>query len=272
MKKYSELILEAAIPRHSFVFRLGIMREFLIYKCGMFDAITKLLRDNSSRKNFNPDYQYPLSILYKTGRYADIENKNGVFYTNRLSAENVNIVLDFDGKWHPVNKLNTNAFDQAELIYDLFTQLGLYEEVSSLSDDDLKKWLVNFNNTSDIYNLIRTNLNFKDYTKWNRKFSADGEIAEDKVRIILESKGCEILYQGGNGDLIDMVYGTDLIVSKDDKIYTVQVKTKEDAAKKAIDSSLGTKKSYSNIDWFISPSGGGMKVFTKGNLGGKMVS
>ena len=268
MKKYSDLILESLLPRNTFVYKLGMLREFLIYKCGMFEAINKLLKDNSTPKNFNSEYQYPLSILYKTGKYQDIKNNGDSFYTDRIS--NFNKVLDESGNWHPVNKLNTNSFDQAELLYDLFNSMGIYEEIGSIQgENDIKNWLVNFKNTNDLYTLIKENLNFKEYTRWNRKNSISGEVAENKVREVLESKGCKVLYQGGDGDVIDMIYGVDLIVSKNDKIYTVQIKTREDAAKKALDS---TNKAYSNIDWFCSPFEFGVKIFTKGNPSGKLVN
>jgi hypothetical protein len=271
MKKYSELILESVLTRPSFVYKLGMSRDFITYECGMFKAINKLVANNSTPKNFNPDYQIGLSLLYKTGKYSDIKDNGGVYSSFKL--DNLTKVLDSSGKWHPVNKLNTNSFDQAELLYDLYKSIGVYDEVGNIqNENDLKKWVMEYNNSVDLYTLIKSNLDFKNYTTWNRKNSALGEIAEDKVRQMLESKGCQVLYQGGDGDFIDMIYGVDLIVSKNGKIYTVQVKNKEDGAKKAIDKSIGGQNSYSNIDWFCSPTDSGIKIFTKGNLDGKDIS
>ena len=269
MKKYSDLILEAAgapLSRNRFVPRVGMLRNFLIYNCGMFDAINQLLKDNSTLKNYNTNYQKPLSYLYQTGKYTDIKDNGGVYSTDKLN--NLSRVLDQKGDWHPVNKLNTNSFDQAELLYDLFNKMGLYNEVGSLqSDMKLKSWLLKFSKENNLYDLIKKNLNFKSYTYWNRKNSLTGEIAENQVREMLVDKGCTILYQGGDGDFIDMIYGTDLIVSKDGKIYTVQVKSKEDAAKSALDGS-----GYANIDWFCSPTDAGIKIFTSKHKEGKEIS
>jgi hypothetical protein len=270
MKKYSNLILESVLTRPSFVYKLGMTREFITYKCGMFEAINKLIAENSTLKNFNPEYQEGLSILHKTGKYKDIINNGGVY--NTVELENLSKVLDSNGKWHPVNKLNTNSFDQAELLYDLYNKLGVYDEVGNIkNDEELKNWVMNYNKSIDLYSLIKNNLDFKSYTKWNRKNSIIGEIAEADVRLMLETKGCQVLYQGGDGDFIDMIYGVDLIVSKNDKIYTVQVKSKEDAVRKAFNKSMTGNSFYSKIDWFCSPSGGGIKIFTKGNTGGKEV-
>ena len=269
MKKYSNLILESVLTRPSFVYKLGMTKKFIIYKCGMFNAINKLIAENSTPKNFNPEYQEGLSILYRTGKYPDIKNSGGVYNTMKL--ENLYKVLDAGGKWHPVNKLNTNSFDQAELLYDLYNKIGVYNEVGNIkNDDELKNWVMNYNNSVDLYSLIKNNLDFKNYTTWNRRNSITGELAENQVRLMLESKGCQVLYQGGDGDFIDMVYGADLIVLKNDKIYTVQVKSKEDAVKEAFDKHM-SGLDYSNIDWFCTPTGGGVKIFTKGNTGGKEV-
>jgi hypothetical protein len=269
MKKYSDLILEAAgapLSRNRFVPRVGILRNFLIYNCGMFDAINKLIADNATLKNYNSNYQKPLSYLFQTGKYPDIKDNGGVYSTDKLN--NLSRVLDQKGDWHPVNKLNTNSFDQAELLYDLFNKMGVYSEVGSLqSDMKLKSWLLKFSRENNLYDLIKKNLDFKSYTYWNRKNSLTGEIAENQVREMLVDKGCTILYQGGDGDFIDMIYGTDLIVTKGGKIYTVQVKSKEDAAKGALNGS-----GYANIDWFCSPTDAGIKIFTSKHSDGKEIS
>lgn len=273
MRKYSDIILESNLPKHSFVFKLATLKDgnnfFLIYKFGLFDVINKLLTENSTPKNANPEYQLPLSLLFKTGKYSDIKNVGGEYRTDKLS--NISCVLNEKGEWHPVNKLNTNSFDQAELLYDLFTKIGVYPEIPT-DEVQLMSWLMDFKSKNDLYKLIKENLNFKDYIKWNRKFSADGDIAEEKVASILTSKGCEILYQGGDGDFVDMIYGTDLIVSKNDKIYTVQVKTKEGGAKSALNKAITSNGAYSKIDWFCSPTGSNIIVFTKGNANGKVIS
>ena len=274
MRKYSELILESNLPRHSFVFKLATLKDghnmFIIYKFGLFDVINKFISESSSPKNVNPEYQIPLSLLFSTGKYPDITNVGGVYTSDKL--KNVSYVANLDGTWHPVNKLNTNSFDLAELCYDLFNKIGVYHEIPTNDDLQLKNWLMDFKSKNDMYKLIDENLDFKSYTKWNRKFSADGEIAEEQVKSILISKGCEVLYQGGDGDFIDMIYGTDLIVSKNDKIYTVQIKTKENGAKSALDKAMSSSGAYSKIDWFCSPTGSNVTIFTKGNVDGKVIS
>jgi hypothetical protein len=49
--------------------------------------------------------------------------------------------------------------------------------------------------------------------------------------------------------------------------YVKQVKSKEDAAKGALDGS-----GYANIDWFCSPTDAGIKIFTSKHSDGKEIS
>ena len=83
-----------------------------------------------------------------------------------------------------------------------------------------------------------------DYVK-NTTFRSDlGEMAENKVKKELEDKGFKLLYQGGDGDLIDMNYGTDLIMEHPEYgKKTIQVKLNEKAWDRSRD--------YKYIDWVI---------------------
>ena len=119
--------------------------------------------------------------------------------------------------------------------------------------------------SKDIYSLIKNNIpDIKKYIGRNRFFSEIGEKAENKVAELFKGKGAEILYQGGDGDFIDMIYGADLIVGKDDKIYLAQVKSSPVAAGKSL-----RNAGYRGIDWFCAPTKDGIVVFTKGNPDGR---
>jgi len=268
MKTYSRLILESTLNKNQFIHLLSSLDKFITYKVGLFYDINRLLEINSSPKNVNNKYQLPLYYLFKTGKYSDIIKNGDIFYTNKLS--NVSCVFDENGNWHPVNKLNTNYADQSELLYDLFNKLNIYNEIPT-EPSKLKEWLIQFKTDNDLYTLIKDNLDFKYYTNYNRKFTEIGEIAENRVKEFLIDKGCEILYQGGDGDFIDMIYGVDLIVKKDEKIYTIQVKSKEKAAKKSLEDSINQEDSmYKKIDWFCTISdSNNIKIFTKKNPNGK---
>ena len=67
---------------------------------------------------------------------------------------------------------------------------------------------------------------FLKFTKNIKRNSEKGEIAENKVRDYLIDNGFDIEYQGGNGDFIDMIFGCDMIVYRDDVGYkSIQVKS-----------------------------------------------
>jgi hypothetical protein len=84
------------------------------------------------------------------------------------------------------------------------------------------------------------------YTDKITQWSEVGEGNEDLVANILTSKGYTVVYQGGNGDFIDMKFGIDLIVkSPKGKIQTIQVKTSERQAT----SFLRMSKRYAAVDF-----------------------
>lgn len=56
------------------------------------------------------------------------------------------------------------------------------------------------------------------------KNSYEGELVENIVEGVLEDRGWKIIHKGGNGDFIDMKFGIDLIVEKNDLYKFVQVK------------------------------------------------
>jgi len=249
MKKFSR-ILESFVSDRSVIDSIGYLGNYLIYGLGMRDIVTNYLKPYSKFYDFNNTHQYPLSLLYQTGKFSDIKLLGDKYYTNNLIIEQVRV----NGKWHPVNKLNTNSLDQAVVLFDLFKVTGVLEEVKQnlYPQTKLKSWLSKFFKENDVLGLIIENgIKLSKYTTYNRKFSEIGDKAESDVASHLESKGYEILYRGGDGDPIDMKYGIDLIVSKDDKILLVQVKSKEKNAIKA-----STNSQYRFIDLFFWSDGG----------------
>jgi len=249
MKKFS-IILESFVSDKSVIDSIGYLGNYLIYGLGMRDIVMNYLKPYSKFYDFNDTHQYPLELLYKTGKFSDIKLLGDKYYTNNLIIEQVRV----NGKWHPVNKLNTNSLDQAVVLFDLFKVLGVLEDVKQnlYPQTKLKSWLSNFFKENDVLGLIIKNgIKLSQYTSYNRKFSEIGDKAESNVASYLESKGYEILYRGGDGDPVDMRYGIDLIVSKDDKILLVQVKSKEKNAIKA-----STNSQYRFIDLFFWSDGG----------------
>jgi hypothetical protein len=148
------------------------------------------------------------------------------------------LVLDDNGNWHPVNKLNTNYLDLADLLTELVIrgternyEKGkiIYDSIFKnpkdglLSIKDFLKRLIIFyfiDNGNGIED-------FKSFTKYSTKMSEIGEISENEIMKFLESREFTVTYVGGNGDFIDMIFGTDMIVFRNDYGYkSVQVKNR----------------------------------------------
>ena len=85
--------------------------------------------------------------------------------------------------------------------------------------------------------------------------------AKDRFDIVkrLPDIGYEVVYQGGNGDYIDMVYSIDFIIKGNDKVYTVQSKTTQKQVDKFIKDSNWGK--YKEVDLLIYPSNTKYKIF-----------
>lgn len=285
LKKYNQFILESTdVDKPEVVYnKLNRLKFFLVDTpkpdrpaMGMKDIINKRLESLRTYKNYNDQYQYALGLLSRTGKFPNIKMVDGKWFDPSLS--NQGHVLDEEGNWHPVNKLNTNYSDIARLLTTVFTRMKMPDGVRTVADkiysidneEQLKDLLLRFSNSKD--DLIGKFINddeLKTFIENNRKNTIIGDISENKVKDILESKGMKSLYQGGDGDFIDILYGIDLIMESDNKIYLVQVKTRPDDAKKAFKES--SRNNYKKIDWFCSPYGKSVINYNVANPEGEVL-
>lgn len=230
---------------YKIVNKIERLKNFIIYDLGIKKIIDSRIKSLSTQKDVNNDYQIPLEILASTGKYPEIKYVNGRWETE--SFKKVNQVLDDEGKYHPVNKLNTNYSDLAYLLYDIIKNLGRESEIESIDGDELKDWLINFTKENDLISIIN-NIDIKKYTYNNRKRSETGESTENFVSEYFQNLGFTLLYQGGDGDFIDMKFGVDLIMRYKEKVVTIQVKSSEEEAKESF-----LEERYRRIDYCCSP-------------------
>jgi hypothetical protein len=182
-----------------------------------------------------------LKILYSTGNY----NRDEIINTYE-SLKNKKLVY-VDGEWHFVNKLNTNWSDTAELITELIVRMGDLDKV--YEEENIKEYLYNIrgNISSFLDKNFKDKKDYLNYTNNSKVNSAAGEEAEDVIEGFLSENGFEILYRGGNGDFLDMIYGTDIIVKHPKHgIKTIQVKE-------------NTPNWDYNVDWV--GIGNGIKIY-----------
>jgi len=252
------------------VFRsLNRLGTFIVYDLGLINDINKIISDISPAKDWNDDYQEALELLYKTNKFRDVIKSGNRYETFKL--KNKSRAVDDNGDWHPINKLNTNWSDLSRLITDIFDKMGLIEEVySNRFTTRLKSWLLNFKSKNNFHDLIIKNIGVKElhnYVSENRITSKVGESSEDFVANKIKEKGAIIEYQGGDGDWIDILFGADIIISKDSKIYLLQVKSKQTEALNA----FNNPTKYKEIDWVVAPHNGGIIIYSQKTPYGRII-
>jgi hypothetical protein len=178
------------------------------------------------------------NFLESLGKITEKEKED--FIENKV--ENNKLVY-LNGEWQPINKLNTNYFDLAELLTELIYKKKDNSLIQSIIKDPYTTLMKMKSKVEDMVKEYFEDPNMLyDYTKNIQRTTQQGESAEQRVKEYLQDKGFKVEYEGGNGDLIDMVFGTDLIMSHPEfGIKTIQVK----ANPKAYD------KEYKYVDWVI---------------------
>ena len=177
-------------------------------------------------------------FLESLGKITEKEKNNFI----EKKVKNGKLVY-LNGEWQPINKLNTNYFDLAEILTELIYKNKNNTTFQAIIEDP-KTTLMNMK--SEIHTMIEEYFDdpkmLFDYTKNIQRTTQQGESAEQRVKEHLQDKGFKVEYEGGNGDLIDMVFGTDLIMSHPDfGVKTIQVKANE----KSYD------QEYEYVDWVI---------------------
>ena len=236
----------------------------------MHHLIDVLLKEEENCEDLNDQYQEPLGYLFKTGKFKDIKEIDGHYTTDKLKE--CNLIKGEDGEWHYVNKLNTNWGDLSELLTTLFIKGGIIEELSKKNVREVKNYLQSLREKdkkikeSNLYKLFKKYFEteeYKDFTLNTQKNTAIGDAIEELAIELLESRGFKLLYQGGNGDFIDMKYGIDLIMELEGEIFLVQVKSKAGAAKTAMN-----YPTYRHIDLFVgeTPDHNGIMIYDRDQL------
>lgn len=213
-------------------------------------------------------YTEGADILRSTGKISDSAYNR---FINDLPNKNLVYV---DGKWHPVNKLNTNYTDLAKLLTDLLYKSknngrpAATEIINTINNTDneneIKDVLLKYKSVMGglFSQYIESPEELLDYTDNIRKNSEWGERIENEVADkLLSIPGYELLYQGGDGDFVDMVFSTDLIFrSPRNEIKTIQVKSSESQAKAFIkDVSDGR---HSAVDILMYPVKDEFKIYS----------
>ena len=237
----------------------------------IIDTLLSPLRDN---RDMNPDFQEPLKYLYETGKFKDITEKDGKYISQRLLS--CELVRNEEGEWVFVNKLNTSWSDLAELLTTLFMRGDKIDELKNMNTTEIKNFLYDLRvggnptrkdpTTSHLYRLLDKYFDvneYNDYTYNTRKNTIIGDDIEDLAIKLLEKQGFKLLYHGNNGNFIDMKYGIDMIMELGGQVYLIQVKSKSNAAKMAMD-----YPNYRYIDLFAgeTPDKNGIMLYDRDTM------
>lgn len=228
---------------------------------GMMNIIDQIFNEKGWRQRIPHEsiakFNNGLELLYKTSMSKQ-------YIQNQLRKKlpggiNNATSVQVDGDWDFVNKLNTNYVDLADLLSEL-VMLGkeknpekgqiVYNDIIQNPQSGLLKLKPHLKRLLEKY---FPNLDdYRKFTKYTKERSQIGEESEDKIVELLNESGIEVVYRGGNGDSIDMIFGTDIICwSKHYGYKTIQVKS----------TIYWDSVDYYQVDWIA--EGTSKKIFDK---------
>lgn len=221
----------------------------------MKEIIDRILKDNYETTLTDKEiekFYADLSILKLTD-YPDIDGSLVKKLPNGI--ENVSLVKKNE-KWNPVNKLNTSHKDLADLLIYLITQLIQDEEekfsnygkyIYSKIMENPVEGLMQFKPKIEgciKYYFIEYGNGLDDFIRFTahiQQHSRKGEKAEAKLKNYFLNHDFKIMFQGGDGNFIDMKFGCDMIIYREDIGYkSIQIKS-YDVEKEKVD--------YYDVNW-----------------------
>jgi hypothetical protein len=257
--------------------RLGSFKYWLYESKGLglqqiIDFTLDPLKNNISQEEVDK-YTVGANILKSNGKINESRYQSFL----KLLSERKLIYTDDEGKigpngkWHPVNKLNTNYSDLADLLTELLIRSYnsgnvvskniLQRVTGNTSDEECKKILLKHKHKLqqlfDSY-LVSPNELLK-FTKNIKVNSGYGETLENNIINRLKDIGYNLLYQGGDGDFIDMIFSVDFIIERNGNVSTIQAKTSEYQVDKFITDH--NKGKHNAVDLVIYPTNTKYKIF-----------
>jgi hypothetical protein len=206
----------------------------------IIDEILDPLKSNIRQEEIDK-HIFGINLLKNNGNISEIQHNDFIknLPNRKLVYTNNNREIDSNGVWDYVNKLNTNYSDISDILTELlirsYTNGSLTSKniidslLSKDSDEESKNILLKHKHKiPQLFTTYLTSpmelLNFTNNIEVNSDY---GEKLENKIIKKLKSDGAELLYQGGNGDFIDMLLSVDFIIKTKKGISTIQSKSNE---------------------------------------------
>lgn len=255
--------------------RLNSFKYWLYENKGLWiekiiDEILDPLKINIRQEEINK-HIFGINLLKNNGNISEIQYNNFIknLPNKKLVYTNNNREIDSNGVWDYVNKLNTNYSDIADILTELlirsYPEGDFVDFVGTLlskdSDEESKNILLKHKHKiPQLFTTYLTSpMELLNFTK-NAVINSDyGEKLENNIIKKLKTKGGELLYQGGNGDFIDMLLSVDFIIKTKKGISTIQSKSNESQLNKfIIDYNNGKHKA---VDLVIYPKNSKYVIF-----------
>ena len=215
-----------------------------------------------------------------------------VFELADIFVEEAFLVKDDQLKWAYTNKLNTNIYAIAHMLANIIIRSLLENSIVEVKDisvnqfgkevydvltddtkdeEDVKNVLFKYKDL--IGNLIHVYYGsyqdksaFDKYVEIIKDKSVSGDLAEKAIFDILQKNlHAKLIYSGGDGDFIDMLFGIDLIVDipGEQKYTTVQVKSYRSYNQNIIDTKLSIieENRYEKIDFLAFYMDGVIEIY-----------
>lgn len=277
MKTYYTFVNDHFIDRVGLFRRISNVKKWLYIKNGLdlmniMDDILEPYKSKLTPIEIN-NFNVGLDILKKTDfPISEINYKLRTKSPNGI--ENVKLIKDSNGNWSPINKLNTSIYGLSHMLVFLIEKLmkdkskivsefgkTVYDTIISndvqggllmLKTKEGEKEGLRLKNIIKRYILEDDVNNFMVFTENIVVNSQLGDVTEKRVAKYFKDLGFDIVYIGGDGDFIDMYFGCDIIIYKEDIGYkTIQIKSYQPSTEDI--------KRY-KVDWLVFPISNIMKV------------
>ena len=200
-----------------------------------------------------------LDILMSLGKLDS--NEKEVLFNKIINKSK--FVLDEEGNWLPINKLTGNKVQYVEIIAEVIKNNFQEEQAKQLYCDILNgqnpNTLINDKYKNYLIQKIEE-LGFdwlKNQTNKIDIFSRSGKNIENnfKTYLFINHPNHEILYEGGDGNLVDINLSTDMIIDFGDENGTkaVQIKSNKSGAETMMTKYNPSNDFYKYLDWVIYP-------------------
>ena len=175
----------------------------------------------------------------------------------------IKMIYDDNGKWTPINKLNTNYSDLSVLVVDILVKEGkcickIVEDLKKKDNTVILDLADRMTKEPEYFYQTYLKGNFDKYVENNRRNTLRGNETELFVVDELVKLGYKIIFVADEGSPIDTKLSVDIIMEKDNKAFKFQVK------------SIGSITELKETPCDISNPGikepGGFKVFKKNQI------